>query len=473
LVWVISSKKKYWMKLQNKLTLLFFSIGTVGLILFHAAIFYFVSEFNFEDFFKRLQARVKLAAEINLYPDEKSAAYQEVRNRYLEKMEEEQDYIIPVSSLARMQFNRPVSLPESFYQAIVSKGDARYNKDNHFYYGKLFKTAKGNYIVMVTASDPYGFQELETLRKVLLVVFAVSVLLTYISGKIFSHYSVKPLTSVIRKVNNISANNLHLRLEELKGRDEMSELVLTFNNMLNRLETAFATQNNFVSNASHELKTPLSIITAETELMLSGGNMDPLAEASARTILSHADKLGHIITSLLGMAQSGFDGKKQNWQRIRVDELVMTVADSVKKIDPECTIQLDFSTLPAEESQLYTEGNVNLLQLALSNIVINACKYSNNQPVEISVRTENQRIIIAITDKGIGIPENEQQHIFEPFFRASNTSDFEGHGIGLPLTLNIIRLHKGSIGIRSEEQKGTEMQIMLPVSNDFLITAAN
>ncbi|MEJ2884545.1 HAMP domain-containing sensor histidine kinase [Pedobacter sp. GR22-6] len=457
------------MKLQNKLTLLFFSIGTIGLILFHAAIFYFVSEFNFEDFFKRLQARAKLAAEINIYPTEKSAASQEMRNRYLEKMEDEEDFVVKVGSLDRMQFDRPISLPESFYKTIASKGNARYNKDNHFYYGQLFKTQHGNYIVIVTASDPYGFQELETLRKVLLVVFAISVLLTYIGGKVFSHYSVRPLRAVIRNVKNISANNLHLRLDELKGKDEMAELVHTFNNMLNRLETAFSTQNNFVSNASHELKTPLTIITAEIELMLAQKGISPETEASAKMVLSHAEKLGHIITSLLGLAQTGFDGKKQNWQRIRIDELIMTVADSVKKIDPESVIQIDFSSLPTDEALLYTEGNSNLLQLALSNIVGNACKYSNNQPVAISVKVENKRIVVAISDHGIGIPENEQQHIFEPFFRASNTSDFEGHGIGLPLTLNIIRLHKGSIGIRSEEQIGTEMQIILPISNEILI----
>jgi len=459
------------MKLQNKLTLLFFCIGTIGLILFHAAIFYFVSEFTFEDFFKRLRARANLAAEVNIYPDEKSAAYQEMRIRYLEKMEDEKDYIVKIGSLNKLQFERPVNLPETFYRNIISKGESRYNKDNRFFYGKLFKTEESNYLVIVTASDPYGFQELETLRKVLLIVFGVSVLLTYISGKIFSHYSVRPLRTVIRNVNNISANNLHLRLEELNGNDEMFELVHTFNNMLNRLETAFATQNNFVSNASHELKTPLTIITAELELMLSQKGLSEQTEVSARMILSHAEKLGHIITSLLGLAQTGFDGKKQNWQRIRIDEMVVTVADAVKKIDPESVIQIDFSSLPEDEAKLYTEGNTNLLQLALSNIVVNACKYSNNQPVEIKVLAENNRVVIAITDRGIGIPESEQQHIFEPFFRASNTTEFEGYGIGLPLTLNIIRLHKGSIGIRSEEQKGTEMQIILPISNEFLISS--
>src|SRR5690606_18457006 len=101
--------------------------------------------------------------------------------------------------------------------------------------------------------------------------------------------------------------------------------------------------------------------------------------------------------------------------------------------------------------------------LAMSNIVLNACKYPKNQPVDIKLITEKGRILISIADKGIGIPLQEQQHIFEPSFRASNTNEFEGHGIGLPLTLNIIRLHKGSIGILSEEAKGTEIQVLLPV----------
>jgi hypothetical protein len=77
-----------------------------------------------------------------------------MRNRYLEKMEDEQDFIIKVDTLKRMQFERPINLPENFYKTIVSKGNARYNKDNRFYYGQLFGTKSGNYIVVVAASDP-------------------------------------------------------------------------------------------------------------------------------------------------------------------------------------------------------------------------------------------------------------------------------------------------------------------------------
>jgi signal transduction histidine kinase len=451
------------MKLQTKITLLFVAISTIGLVLLNASIFYFVSDFNFEDFFKRLEARVNLTAEINIHPDKESAAYKQVRTRYLEKLANEQEYIIKLDTTRSPSYKKILNLPDEFYSNILENKKARYTETNHFYAGGLFNIQGEKYIVIVTANDPYGFKELEQLKRVLLIIFVVSIILTYIAGKIFSHYTIQPVRGIIKSVKNITANNLHMRLDDVKGKDEIAELVLTFNNMLTRLETAFETQNNFVSNASHELRTPLTIISGETQLLLKGDKVTEEGRESAKTILAEAEKLGHILAALLGLAQTGFDGKKQNWQRIRIDELVMGVADSVKKIDRESVIDLDFLALPADENLLYTEGNNNLLQLAVSNIVLNACKYSNNRPVNVQVTAANGRILIKVTDKGIGIPEGEQQHIFEPFFRASNTSDFQGHGIGLPLTLNIIRLHKGTIGIRSEVQVGTEIQISLPV----------
>jgi len=452
------------MKIKTKITLLFFLISTCGLVLLNAAIFYFVSEFNFEDFFERLEARVNLAAQIKINPDEKSAAYHEIRTTYLEKLANERDYVTKLESGTEVRYKKPLNLPDKFYQDIINKkGKTRYNEGNNFYAGELFQTPQGRYIIIVAATDPYGFKELAELRRILIVFFILSVVLSYVAGNIFSYYTINPVRGIMKQVKSITANNLHLRLDEPSGKDEIAELVQTFNHMLNRLETSFETQNNFVSNASHELRTPLTIITGETELLLSQKELTPETKQLVTNILTEAEKLGHILASLLGLAQTGFDGKKQNWQLIRVDELVINVVELAKKIEPDSIISINFSNLPEEESKLYTEGNINLLQLAISNIVMNACKYSKNQPVEVKLNSENDRLLISITDRGIGIPIQDQQHIFEPFFRASNTSDFEGHGIGLPLTLNIIRLHKGSIGIRSEEKMGTEIQIFLPV----------
>jgi signal transduction histidine kinase len=122
---------------------------------------------------------------------------------------------------------------------------------------------------------------------------------------------------------------------------------------------------------------------------------------------------------------------------------------------------LHFGELPPNEQQLSVEGNYHLLKLALTNITANACKYSNDRPVQLTLQVVKQKIRIGIVDEGIGIPAAELKYVFDPFYRASNTSRFEGYGIGLPLARNIVRLHKGELVIKSEEGKGTTVEITL------------
>ncbi|NHA07015.1 HAMP domain-containing histidine kinase [Mucilaginibacter sp. HC2] len=451
------------MKIQSKITLLFLLLSGVILLLLNITIFYLVYRFGFDDFFKRLEARVNISAEVHLFPGAKSQAYQEVRNRYLEKLESEKEHFFSTDTLNKININGGIDAKSSFIKNILKDSAARYKVDNIFYAGRVFTKGNSKYIVIVSAIDPSGFQELKDLQRILVYGFLAAMILVYFIGKIFSFYTFQPVRRIINNVKNITANNLHFRLDELSGKDEIAELSYTFNDMLNRLETAFETQNNFVSNASHELRTPLTIISSEAELAISKTDVSPEQREVFGIIYSEAEKLGQILNSLLTLAQSGFDGKKQRWESIRIDELLMTASESIKRINIDSNIQIDLEDMPTDEHLLYVSGNSNLLRLAVTNIISNACKYSDNRMVKIRLLTENNKVIISITDQGIGIPESELQHIFEPFFRASNTHSYEGHGVGLPLTLNIIRLHRGSIGIRSDVGKGTEIKVFLPV----------
>jgi signal transduction histidine kinase len=120
--------------------------------------------------------------------------------------------------------------------------------------------------------------------------------------------------------------------------------------------------------------------------------------------------------------------------------------------------------LPANHDDISLFGNYDLLKIAIGNVVLNACKYSNNKEVTIQMDIQNRQGIITITDTGIGIPSAEIKHIYDPFFRASNTKGFEGYGIGMPLSANIIKLHKGRIEVSSELEKGTTVTIFLPLN---------
>jgi signal transduction histidine kinase len=204
----------------------------------------------------------------------------------------------------------------------------------------------------------------------------------------------------------------------------------------------------------------------EAEIALKKARTNEEYQQSLQIILNEAGKLDHLTSSLLALAQSGFDGKKQRLTIVRMDELVCEVKGAIDELHPGNYVQLHFGELPPSEQQLSVEGNYHLLKLAITNIVVNACKYSNDQPVQLSLQVEKNKIKIRVVDEGIGIPASELKYVFDPFYRASNTDRFEGHGVGLPLARNIIRLHNGELLIKSEENKGTIVEIVLhPLSS--------
>jgi signal transduction histidine kinase len=235
--------------------------------------------------------------------------------------------------------------------------------------------------------------------------------------------------------------------------------------MLDRLETAFETQNNFISNASHELSTPLTTIIGETEVTLSKSRSDKEYVESLTTILSEAERLEKITKSLLFLAQTGFEGKTQKFDKVRVDQLLWDVKNTIDKINPKNKVQINTSLMPESPEQLKIKGNEQLLHLALTNLVSNACKYSNNKPVTVSIGASGDKVIIVIKDTGVGIPEAELKFIYDPFFRASNVTEYEGYGIGLPLARNIVRMHAGELVVFSKINEGTTVQVSFPIGH--------
>jgi signal transduction histidine kinase len=234
--------------------------------------------------------------------------------------------------------------------------------------------------------------------------------------------------------------------------------------MLDRLQTSFETQNNFISNASHELRTPLTNIIGEADWALTRTRTVEEYQLAMSTIQQHADQLNKITSDLLTMSQISFNGQQQEWEEIGVHELVEESAFSVKNLIKGTQLNLTIEEEILSNEQIIINGIRTLLKLALGNIIANGAKYSSQKTVDIEVKKRNEDTIsITITDKGIGIPANEISRVFEPFFRASNTRPFEGHGVGLPLAQNIIRLHNGNIEVSSVQSEGTSVIVTLPI----------
>lgn len=454
------------MTIQQKTALIFTTLTGTILVLISAVAYFYMNSFAFMDYYKRLEIRGIVTAKARLEQGHPHGnIYTDLREQHLEALPGEVEYYFAVDSLAGFVKSQAIPrLGGDFYQQVVSNMSANRKVGDMFYTGIIYNYKGVPYVVVVGAQNPDSIAYASKLKLILVLCSLAGIAMAYTLGLFFSRHTFKPVRDIIARVGMVGADNLHLRLEDRKEDDEIAELSSTFNNMLNRLETAFETQNNFVSNASHELRTPLTTIYGEAEVSLSRNRSEEEYRHTLNIILTHAEKLQHLTNSLLNLAQTGFDGKKHLLNPIRIDELLMEVKETINNIIPDNKIHFDFTEIPATPEQLTVKGNYNLLKLGFSNVMENACKYSGNNDVCVKLSIKGKRLSVTVTDKGIGIPDNELKHIYDPFFRASNTGNFEGYGIGLPLTRNIFRLHKGEIHVSSISGKGTRVDLLLPVA---------
>lgn len=452
------------MKKQNEIALVFFFVVFTATVLLSAGVYFFIIRYSFSDFFKRLEIRGAVTARANLDHEEVSTSMMnEIREMHLERLPEEREYFIPFDSSADLsQEAAKLNLPVSFLNDIINSGEGTYQNGDTFFAGIRYTGKNGPYIVIVSAYNYYNSHHLSYLRNIFLVGLVVASILSITITFFLSRQVFMPVKEITNRVEEISSRSLHLRLEQRKSNDEIAALERTFNRMLDRLETSFSTQNNFISNASHELSTPLTSIIGEAEWSLAKDRKVEDYKDSIQAILNQAERLDKITKSLLFLAQTGFRDKSPQQEVVRVDEIIFDVKSTIEKINPRSKIHFNLSLLPENPDKLYMKGNEQLLHLAFSNIVTNACKYSDYQPVSISIGTSEQKIVIVIKDTGIGIPEDELKYIYDPFFRASNTNRYEGYGIGLPLTANIVRLHDGEIKVSSRVGEGTTVQLTFP-----------
>lgn len=453
------------MRSIQKITLLLILTISTMLILFGSSIYYFQYNYAYSDFYKRLETRVGLTAKYTLNKDEPiNQSLKKFRDDHLEKLSYEKEFIFPLNQATKIEkIAQEYAIPYDFLKDIKQNKSARYQNYDNFYAGSIFEVDKRKYIVIISAKNYYATHHLILLRNVLIAGLLISVfIITYLSYY-FSKRIFNPIDKIIKKVNNISSDNIHLRLEEIKNDDEINQLISTFNNLLNRIETTFETHKNFISNASHEFNTPLTTIIGEADVaLLKDRNIEEYKEVILN-ILNQAERLDKISKSLLFLAQTGYKENRLNFEVIRTDELLIEAKEMMDQLVPENNIQINFNLLPENPLKLKVKGNKELLRLAINNLLSNACKYSNNKPVFVSLVATQNEIIINIKDQGIGIPSSEIQFIYDPFYRASNTKAYDGYGIGLPLTRNIIRIHKGSLDVQSIAQQGVSVYIKLPM----------
>lgn len=320
---------------------------------------------------------------------------------------------------------------------------------------------ESNFVIAVAAADIDGREYLQQLKKILLIATVLAVMFSFYAGIVFARNIINPIKRIIGDVNLITTNNFSQRIKVNNGNDELSKLTLTFNSLLDRLQDSFATQRRFISNASHELSTPLTSVSTQLEVALQKTRTQEEYQAVLESVYEDVRALQLLTRSLLDIAKTGSQGSI-DLNEVRMDEVLMKAISDVQKQNEGFKAFLSFDTLPDDEQLFTVFGNSNLLYIALKNIIENGCKYSDNHQSVISVKFNKTTIIIRVANTGDIIAEADIQNIFQPFFRADNVQQQPGFGLGLTLTKRILFLHKGNVAVESNLENGTVFTIELP-----------
>lgn len=345
--------------------------------------------------------------------------------------------------------------------------DARLNGTAYFRPGKQDAVAyyykeNNNHIVIISAAyDDLGENNLHQLLAILIISGIIGVIISFISGYFFSARLLSPVKNIADQVNEISAQNLAARLPTGKAKDEWHYLADTLNRLLNRLQDSFESQRRFISNASHELSTPLTAISSQLEVYLQKERKVEEYMKVMRSIYQDVQHMSELTKTLLEFAKTSGNAGGIELNSFRIDEILLRLPAELSKANADFSVDLSFDDLPEDDSALFIFGNEELLFTAMKNIAMNACKYSPDRRAVVTLKTVHDMIEVKIEDKGAGITSAELERVFEPFYRSDNWRKTEGFGLGLSLALRIVKFHKGNIDVTSSVN-GSCFTIRLP-----------
>ena len=453
------------MSIRNKLTLLFTSIIAAFLLVFALVIYFSYSKNREEEYFKLLQhtaiTKANLLLDAKIAPSVLQLIYRNAENTLF------QEEVAIYDTGFHLLYHDAVDIDKvkesrQMIDEIIQKKEIQFYQQKTQVIGILYKHDNHSYVITAAATDQYGFAKLQNLEYTLIAGFFIGIVFIFFTGKFLAKKTLSPVSNMVDKVEEITATNLDLRIEEGNGKDEITELAITFNAMLDRLEKSFDAQKDFVSNIAHELRTPLTAMLAELQLTTSKERNIAEYQTSIHHAIEDAQKLVRLTNNLLDLAKANYDQTEISFKEVRLDELLLDARNEVRHNHPDYKVNIIFEKEIEDDDFISVRGNEYLLKTAFMNLMENGCKFSEEKEATVAITYFKNKTILRFQDNGIGIDANELQNIFTPFFRGENKRFAEGNGIGLSLTKKIIDLHKGEIAVVSKVDEGTTFTVELP-----------
>ncbi len=338
-------------------------------------------------------------------------------------------------------------------------------KNRYINFTQGIKDENGNiqFVVMGSASISDIF---DSMHNVMLIAIAVVVILVVvlIAAAIYgSAKIVKPFVNINDAVSKINTTGQDEQVD-IKGCTELENISNSFNLMLNKINSLTKSRQDFVSNVSHELKTPITSMKVLAESLIGQeGVQEELYQEFLVDIVGELDRENEIISDLLTLAKMDQNKMVLNIENTNINELVESILKIMKPLAKEKNIELVFETF----KPVFAEVDKTKFSMCITNLVVNAIKYNNVDGwVHVSLNSDQTYFYLKVQDNGYGIPEESLNHVFDRFYRTDSARDRAtgGSGLGLSITQGIVAAHKGTIKVHSELDVGSTFTMQVPLT---------
>lgn len=318
--------------------------------------------------------------------------------------------------------------------------------------------AAGTLMAVKRFDREYTF--LAMLARLLLILNVCGALVALGVGKIASRKMLAPLSAIIRRARSIDGGALRTRVELPPENDELRLLAQTLNDMLDRMEDAFARQGQFTQDASHELRTPLAVLQGNAELLSRWGREDPaVLEKCVAAICRQTEYMTHLTENLLFLTRGDHGSQALEKKAVDISRFLDDLLAERREIDP---------THPYEtqaEAGLRVYADESLLRQLLLILLDNAARYTpTGGAIRVSVASDENGACLSVRDEGCGVPADQLENIFERFYRVDKARDRAtgGTGLGLSIARTIVRMHGGDIRAQLPNGPGLLVTVHLP-----------
>ena len=478
--------------LRFKLTLWYVLILGILLISFSSFLYFTLSKSLYRDTDVKLRSLAELIASESASPlskfgfgniDQALAASMNLKpiGKFIQVLDES-------GKIGRKSENlRDVQLPISLNALKnASKGLITFETDRSFGNAPLriitFPVTENNHItriVQVASSLEDVEDALNTLFIILMIAVPFALMVASLGGQFLANKALKPVDNITQTARMITSQNLNQRIKPLKVKDEISRLIETFNEMISRLDQSFRQIKQFSTDASHELKTPLTILKGEVEVTLRKKRMSDEYEQTLRSNLEEINRMSQIVDDLLFLSRADIGEVRLNKEKIDLTEILNEVVVQMNILAQAKNIRIETSN---HHGDIHIFGDALRIRELFLNLIENGIKYTEDRgsihviltkddlPHDRSApdRIEGEQtefVKIIVSDTGIGIAKEDQERIFDRFFRVDKARSREqgGSGLGLSISKWIVEAHHGEITVESEIEKGSSFIVRLPL----------